>query len=209
MKIAATAARVVVRLTGSFQLVTGALFWTGNALTLLPAFGMTQSGVLPGDAHRVIQVLHLLVGPGAVGLAETLARRIRAAGTDLRAAAALAALLALVTAACGPAGPAGPAGPQASAGGARQITVIASEMTFNPATVEVRVGEPARVTLTNRGVVEHNWQVRLGGEGVSIDAGPRQSASTTLIVPAAGTYDVVCSLPGHAEAGMRGTLVAR
>jgi hypothetical protein len=45
------------------------------------ALGMTQSGLLVGDAHWVIQVLHLLVGLGAMGQAEGLATRIKQART--------------------------------------------------------------------------------------------------------------------------------
>ncbi|MBK9710891.1 MAG: hypothetical protein IPO81_06055 [Kouleothrix sp.] len=43
---------------------------------LVPALGITQSRLLPGSAHWVIQALHLLVGLGAIGQAEGLARRI-------------------------------------------------------------------------------------------------------------------------------------
>jgi len=39
------------------------------------ALGMTQDRLLIGDAHWVIKVLHLLVGLGAMGLAEGLAAR--------------------------------------------------------------------------------------------------------------------------------------
>lgn len=41
-----------------------------------PALGMTQARLLPGDLHWVVQVVHLLVGLGALALAETLARRL-------------------------------------------------------------------------------------------------------------------------------------
>jgi hypothetical protein len=40
--------------------------------------GMSQATLLPGDLHWVVQVLHLLVGLGAIGQAESLARRTRA-----------------------------------------------------------------------------------------------------------------------------------
>jgi hypothetical protein len=43
----------------------------------VPILGVTQSGLLPGDYHWVIQALHLAVGLGAIGLAEELARRIK------------------------------------------------------------------------------------------------------------------------------------
>jgi len=39
--------------------------------------GLTQAELLPGDLHWLIRVLHLLVGIGAVGLAEALGVRIK------------------------------------------------------------------------------------------------------------------------------------
>lgn len=46
---------------------------------VVPALGVTQDMLLTGDAHWVIQVLHLLVGLTAIGMAEGLARRVRQA----------------------------------------------------------------------------------------------------------------------------------
>jgi hypothetical protein len=40
----------------------------------MPVLGLLQGGLLPGAAHMVVQVLHLLVGLAAVGLVEALAR---------------------------------------------------------------------------------------------------------------------------------------
>ena len=45
---------------------------------LTVALGLTQTRLLPGSAHWLIQVLHLLVGLGTIGQAEALARRIKA-----------------------------------------------------------------------------------------------------------------------------------
>jgi hypothetical protein len=44
---------------------------------IVPILGLTQQRLLPGEAHWVIQVLHLLVGLGAIGQAEGLAARIK------------------------------------------------------------------------------------------------------------------------------------
>jgi hypothetical protein len=122
MKTTATIVQILVRVAGLTQIVLGALFWTGNALILIPihmlvgsvlvlllwilsgiafwagvsrgrvalaivwgvvvvALGMTQNQLLPGPAHWVIQVLHLLVGLAALGMAEGLAVRIKQAPT--------------------------------------------------------------------------------------------------------------------------------
>jgi hypothetical protein len=44
---------------------------------IVPILGMTQTRLLPGDAHWVIQVLHLLIGIGAMALGQGLASRIK------------------------------------------------------------------------------------------------------------------------------------
>ncbi|HEX5438078.1 MAG TPA: hypothetical protein VFW98_13010 [Gemmatimonadaceae bacterium] len=54
-----------------------AIVWGVIVLVL----GMTQARLLPGSAHWVIQALHLLVGLAAMGIGESLAKRIQAART--------------------------------------------------------------------------------------------------------------------------------
>ena len=48
-----------------------ALVWSAA----MPAFGLLQGSLLPGDFHVAIQVLHLVVGLAAVGLIEALVGR--------------------------------------------------------------------------------------------------------------------------------------
>ena len=55
-------------------LVAGAAVWG----LLVPIVGLTQRDLLPGSAHWVIQVIHLLLGIGLIGLAENLATRAKA-----------------------------------------------------------------------------------------------------------------------------------
>ena len=45
---------------------------------IVPIVGLTQRELLPGSAHWVIQVVHLLLGLGLIGLAENLAIRAKA-----------------------------------------------------------------------------------------------------------------------------------
>jgi hypothetical protein len=51
-----------------------ALLW--GLITIV--LGFAQSGLLPGDLHFLVQVIHLLVGVAAIGQAEMLARGIKA-----------------------------------------------------------------------------------------------------------------------------------
>jgi len=39
--------------------------------------------------------------------------------------------------------------------------------------------------------------------------GPGESDTVSFIAPAAGVYDYICTFPGHALAGMRGTLTVK
>ena len=48
-----------------------ALIWS----LVVPGVGATQLRLLPGSAHWVVQVFHLLLGVGAIGLAELIAGR--------------------------------------------------------------------------------------------------------------------------------------
>ncbi len=127
MRTTAMTAQMIVRITGVIQIVLGVLFWTGNALSLIPVhmisgiilvlalwvlaylaimsgvntglgilaiiwglivvgLGMTQAQLVPGPLHWVIQVVHLLVGLGAIGQAERLGRSLTQRGpTVIRA----------------------------------------------------------------------------------------------------------------------------
>ena len=45
-----------------------------------PILGLTQQGLVTGDWHWTIQILHLLIGLGAIGQGENLALRMRQIG---------------------------------------------------------------------------------------------------------------------------------
>lgn len=66
-----TQAALAARTGEQPALVAGAFAWG----IVVPIFGVTQDQILPGQLHWVIKVLHLLVGLGALALAEVLARR--------------------------------------------------------------------------------------------------------------------------------------
>ncbi|MFL5806891.1 MAG: hypothetical protein ACJ8CR_34825 [Roseiflexaceae bacterium] len=72
-----TLAGLAARAGVQIGLVALAIVWGLIVLIL----GMTQTQLLPGSAHWVIQVLHLLLGLGAIGQGEGLAARIKRART--------------------------------------------------------------------------------------------------------------------------------
>ena len=90
--------------------------------------------------------------------------------------------------------------------GAREIVVTSTEFGFSPSSISTTVGESINVVLVNSGSVTHDWSIP--ELGLSVVARPGQQTATGFTIDAEGTYRVVCSIPGHAEAGMVGQLEA-
>jgi nitrite reductase (NO-forming) len=80
------------------------------------------------------------------------------------------------------------------------------EWKFEPAQIQVPVGKPVKIVLENKGTVMHDMSIK--ELSFHLDAGVGRTESKTLTVKKAGEYRLICSLPGHAEAGMVGTLTA-
>jgi hypothetical protein len=67
----------IVAAMAAFRRVSPALTITGAIWgALVVALGLTQMNLVPGDAHWVIQVIHLLVGLVALALTQILATRV-------------------------------------------------------------------------------------------------------------------------------------
>ena len=91
-------------------------------------------------------------------------------------------------------------------GVSQQVTITGRDFRFEPAEVTVRAGEWVVVEFTNDDTVIHDWMVE-GIPNVDVPARPGQTARLRFVLDEPGTYMVMCSIPGHAEAGMVGTLV--
>jgi uncharacterized cupredoxin-like copper-binding protein len=108
--------------------------------------------------------------------------------------------------------------------------VTAREMSFTPSQVQAKVGQPVIVAFVNAGVVEHDWAIlnlpardvqatavgpggthtNGAGDGsnptVHVAAMPGQHGAVTFTPDQTGRYTIVCTVPGHKEAGMMGML---
>jgi hypothetical protein len=72
------------------------------------------------------------------------------------------------------------------------------------ADVEVAAGEPTNLTVVNDGDAFHDLTIDEVGLRIDVDSG--QQATAGLEIDEPGEYEYYCSVPGHAGAGMRGTL---
>lgn len=87
--------------------------------------------------------------------------------------------------------------------GARPVEVEAVDLAFRPGRIEATAGEAITIELTNTGRVLHDFSI----PGFRIVAGPGETARGSVVVDEPGEYRFLCTVPGHAEAGMVGVLV--
>ncbi len=84
------------------------------------------------------------------------------------------------------------------------IELQTAEFAFTPDALTVPAGSNTTIRLVNKGVVEHDLTIDALALKIAVKIGG--TAEGVLTAPAAGTYDFYCSLPGHKENGMVGTL---
>jgi uncharacterized cupredoxin-like copper-binding protein len=88
---------------------------------------------------------------------------------------------------------------------ALDLEVTARDLSFTPTELDIPAVGTTRIVLRNQGFAVHNLTVdALGIQAVAPRGGV---AEVTLTDPPLGTYEFYCSVSGHREAGMVGTLV--
>lgn len=100
------------------------------------------------------------------------------------------------------------------------IDTTASDFKFEPDSWKVPAGEEFTIAFENGGSVEHEWAVIKRGQDIEseaeftedkvlfeVEATPAdESTRESFTVDEAGTYQVICAITGHFDAGMEGTL---
>ncbi len=132
---------------------------------------------------------------------------------------ALLALFTLALAACGGGASAPAGGGDTSATGPTTLTIKGQDIAFDVNALRANAGNEIIVNFENVGTLEHNWVLLpLGMDPLTAvesdvlpgaDAGILQggeSVSFSFSAPPAGVYDYVCTVEGHAVAGMVGKL---
>jgi uncharacterized cupredoxin-like copper-binding protein len=81
------------------------------------------------------------------------------------------------------------------------------EMFFEPSELTIAANTDVTVTASNVGVLEHDFSVT----DQDLTTGTVSSGSSAQVVVnlPAGTYEFFCSIPGHKEAGMIGSLIVQ
>jgi Cu+-exporting ATPase len=90
--------------------------------------------------------------------------------------------------------------------GATHLAIVARDARFTPADIRIDAGQTVVLSFTNQDAVFHDWEVQ-GLANVDAGARPGQTQKIRFRIDEPGSYQIVCTVPGHAEAGMAGTLI--
>ena len=89
-----------------------------------------------------------------------------------------------------------------------EVRIVSTEFGYAPAKVVVIAGRAVTLVLDNSGAeTEHDFFVPAFGFRLQAKAGETERKSTVFEKP--GEYEYSCDLPGHRDAGMKGTLIVR
>ena len=88
--------------------------------------------------------------------------------------------------------------------GARRIAVNATSFAFAPAEIEITAGEDVAIVLSSEDIL-HDFTV--DGLDVHVAADRGETAEGGLRADEPGEYTYYCTIAGHREAGMAGTLI--
>jgi len=82
------------------------------------------------------------------------------------------------------------------------LNLSGTEYSFAPTALTAVPGSTT-IRFTNKGAMEHDFTIK--ALGVKLTAQPGKTAETTVTLTS-GTYKTYCSVPGHRQSGMQGTL---
>jgi nitrite reductase (NO-forming) len=90
----------------------------------------------------------------------------------------------------------------------QKITVSGSEFAFTPSTLTFKKGQPAEITFKNNGTYPHNLTIAdLNVKTKTISPGEQDTIQFTP--DKTGQFAFLCTVPGHADKGMKGTLTVQ
>jgi plastocyanin len=93
-------------------------------------------------------------------------------------------------------------------GGTLQLAASPTQIAFDTTRLESKPGE-VTIDFDNPAAIEHDVAIEQEGEEIAKSALITEGKTSVSADLAPGTYTFLCTVPGHAEAGMQGTLTVR
>lgn len=116
----------------------------------------------------------------------------------------------------------------------KEVVLVAEDIAYDQNRIEVEAGRPVHLTLDNQGLLEHDFSVAeipVAGEvkmtmshdatmthdmdhmaaqpALHVAALAGRSSSIEFTPSTAGEYEYFCTVPGHREVGMAGTIIVQ
>jgi plastocyanin len=93
-------------------------------------------------------------------------------------------------------------------GGTLQLAASPSDLAFDTTSL---TSKPGKVTIDfdNPAALEHNVAIEQDGNEIAVSETITEGKTSVSADLAPGTYAFLCTVPGHAEAGMEGTLTVK
>jgi plastocyanin len=93
-------------------------------------------------------------------------------------------------------------------GGTVKLAADPTELLYDTKKLSSKPGE-VTIDFANPAQIEHDVAIASGSEVLGKTELITQGETSTAVELAAGTYDFYCTVPGHREAGMAGTLTVK
>jgi plastocyanin len=91
------------------------------------------------------------------------------------------------------------------AGGTLQLAASPTEIAFDKKALHSRPGK-VTIDFTNPSALEHDVAIEQDGKQIAVSARITEGKTSVSADLTPGKYTFLCTVPGHAEAGMEGTL---
>ena len=102
----------------------------------------------------------------------------------------------------------GEAKPEGGAATMLKLAADPSEIAFDTTSLSAKAGK-VTIDFTNPSPLEHNVAIEEGGKKLAQSETISSGTTSVSVDLAPGSYTFLCTVPGHAEAGMEGTLTVR
>jgi plastocyanin len=93
-------------------------------------------------------------------------------------------------------------------GGTLQLAASPTDLAFDKTSLSSKAGK-VTIDFDNPAALEHNVAIEQNGKEIATSETLAEGKTSVSADLAPGTYVYLCTVPGHAEAGMEGTLVVK
>ncbi len=100
------------------------------------------------------------------------------------------------------------AAPKPAAGGTLELAADPTQLAFDQTALSSAPGE-VTINLDNPAAIPHNVAISSDGNVIAESDTVAQSKTSVSAQLDPGSYEFLCTVPGHAEAGMQGTLTVK